>query len=582
MPTTSTRRRSPKTPAAKARLSGSHGRVRRHVRRYWHFHVSGLALVLVAVALLGTFWSQQRHSNALPGTPAGKVWKLTWGDEFSAGLDTSKWNVENNTNYGGGNKEDQCYRPSNVAVNGGTLKLMAKRETVTCGATNPDTGNKTYYYTSGLVTTRAQGGPLKFKFKQGYAEARLKAPKGNPYWPAFWLVSPNDGSTPGWPDYGEFDVMELYGARPDITTGSLHYKCTKGDGHCQLAPTWYNIKTDSSYGGQSTLGYHVYDGATFAYNGATQSYQTYGFQWEGDRLTWYVNGRKTRYFDGTNLYRIEQNGSQTLENTIGSLGTPAIPFSTVFNYDHSIILNLAVGGNGPRYNYYGYTGYDTANGYVDGNLVADNPGTMEVDYVRVYQLGAAATPPPTPTPPPPSNPTPTEPETPPATPTTPAPQTATPVPNTVAAAPTMTDPTTGNTVVVPHTDNVAVNGQLSLEPKVVSNADTQATVAKVEFYVDGTLVATKTTAPFTLDTTQIADGKRTITQKTYYKDGKVDAVTRTLYVKNTANTQQTSNQMVQTAKIIAVVAFVFVVLTVLYFLFGPRRFPQVRWRFWRR
>lgn len=323
-----------------------------------------------------------------PAAPSGKVWSLKWSDEFNGtSVDTSKWNVADNSNYGSSNKEDECYKAANTTVSGGALHLTAKRQTVTCGGTNPDTGNSTYYFTSGMVTTRAQGGSMKYKFKQGYAEARVKSPRGNPYWSAFWLVSPNDGSTPGWPTYGEFDIFELYGARPDITTGTLHYACTKSGGHCQTSPNWYNIKTDSAYGGSSTLGTQLStQSAVNAYTGGTADYQVYGFLWEADKISWYVNGRKFRYFDGTNVYRIEQNGSQTLENSISSLGTPSTPFSTVFGYDHSIILNLAFGGNGPRYSYYGYTGSDSASGYSNGNLAADLPGNMDVDYVRVYQL----------------------------------------------------------------------------------------------------------------------------------------------------------------------------------------------------
>jgi beta-glucanase (GH16 family) len=195
--------------------------------------------------------------------------------------------------------------------------------------------------------------------------------------------------------------MELYGSRPDATTGTMHYKCTKSGNHCKTAPNVYNIKTDSAYGGNATYGTQMNDKATFdSYTGATSSFNTYGLKWDADRITFYVNGRRVRYIDNTGIYRIEQNGNATLENSISALGSPAIPFSTVFGYAHSIILNLAVGGDGPRYSTFGYTGYDTTSGYVDGNLVATLPGTMEVDYIRVYQLANAPTPPPSDTAPP--------------------------------------------------------------------------------------------------------------------------------------------------------------------------------------
>lgn len=512
-------------------------KTKRPVRlRPLHFHI-GLASVAL-IGLYGFIASMSNNESALAGPPAapsGKTWQLSWADEFNgSSVDTTKWNVENNTNFGASNHEDQCYRPGNVNVSGGALRLTAQRETVTCGQTNPDTGNKTYYFTSGLVTSRAQGGPMKFKFKQGYVEARIESPKGNPYWPALWLVSPNDGSTPGWPDYGEFDILENYGARPDITTGAFHYKCTKGDGHCKTAPTWYNIKTDSAYGGTSTLGTQISTQADADnYSGGTSDYQTYGFLWEGDKISWFVNGRKYRYFDGTNLYRIEQNGAATLENSISTMGTPSTPFSTIFAYDHSIILNLAVGGDGPRYTYYNYTGYDTAGGYVDGNYAAINPGSLEVDYVRVYQLANAATPIPTPAPITPK--------------TTPAPTTAIPA-TTPVPSPT---PSTNETVKVV-TDNATISGGVVLSPVLATDPAVQATVSRVEYYINGKLAQTINQPPFRLDTRSLANGKYDVTEKIIYKDGRTTQKTARIEVLNAATKDLRQPLLITIAAVTAV------------------------------
>jgi hypothetical protein len=368
----------------------------------WH-HFSALSLVILGIAwsAIAVIAQPSQVGNALPPLASGQQWNLAWGDEFNgSSVDTGKWNVQNNSNYGSSNHEDECYEAANVSEGGGVLNLNARRQTVSCGGTNPDTGNSTYYFTSGMITTRAQGGPMNYKFKQGYIEARMRAPKGNPYWPAFWLASPGDGSTPGWPDYGEFDISEIYGARPDATFGTMHYACTSGA--CQTAANVYNIASGSAYGGLSNYGTQMNDANTFdSYSGATTSFHTYGLLWEANHITWYVDGRAVRYFDGKGVYRYESNGSTTLENSVcsGAMACPTIDMSTVFNYEHSIIFNLAFGGNGPRYSYYGYTGQDTASGYSNGNLVATIPDSMQIDYVHVYQAGAVPTPPPT-TPPP--------------------------------------------------------------------------------------------------------------------------------------------------------------------------------------
>ena len=44
-----------------------------------------------------------------------------------------------------------------------------------------------------------------------------------------------------------------------------------------------------------------------------------------------------------------------------------------------------MGGDGPRYPDHGYTGQESGGTYSNGNLVADLPGVMEIDYVRLWQ-----------------------------------------------------------------------------------------------------------------------------------------------------------------------------------------------------
>jgi beta-glucanase (GH16 family) len=524
-------------------------------------------LLVLSVFMFMQHQDLERATAGLPSTPAGKIWQQVWSDEFNgSSVDTSKWNIQNNANYGSGNNEDQCYMANNVSVAGGALRLTGKRETVNCGGTNPNTGNSTYYFTSGMVTGRAQGGTLKYKFNKGYIEARMKAPKGNPYWPAFWLVSPNDGSTPGWPDYGEFDITELYGVRPDVSNGAFHYKCTKAGNHCQTNPTHYNIKADSAYGGNSNLGTQILTQAAMdAYTGGTSDYNTYGFLWEADKITWYVNGRKTRYFDGTSVYRIEQNGSQTLENTTATLGQPAIPFSTVFNYDHSINLNLALGGDGPRYSTYGYTGQDTAGGYSDGNLVMQNPGTLEIDYVRVYQLANEPAPTPTPVP---VTPTPT----PVTTPVTPAPAPTSGnatggdvvAPTTVAVpAPIIINAATGEKVSAV-TDNTVVAGSAVLSTELATSKAVQAKVDKVEYYINGSLKQTLTSPPYQFNTKKVPDGKYTVKEKVYFKDGTVSEKTAAITIQNvSAKKQERSIPWTGVAAAGVVVALVSMAITLL-------------------
>jgi beta-glucanase (GH16 family) len=280
----------------------------------------------------------------------GATWRTIFADEFNGtAVDRGKWNVADDSNFGSGNDEDQCYKAANTSVGGGTLKMVARRQTVTdCGA-NPD-GGGSYYFTSGMVTTRAQGGGVTMKYRQGYAEVRMRVPRGNIYWPAFWLVGAGDGSSPGWPAYGEVDVTEIYGSRPDVSESNFHR--TGGN----IGAANHNVNSP----GSSSTGKNVNPPNAFV-AGGTNSWHTYGVNWTANKLEWFVDGVKVRTYNASS------------NNDLTALA-----------YEHSIILNLAMGGSGPRSGDHGYTGGESAGGYSNGNLVADLPGTMEVDYVRVF------------------------------------------------------------------------------------------------------------------------------------------------------------------------------------------------------
>src|SRR5678815_1955174 len=91
-------------------------------------------------------------------------------------------------------------RPENVSLDGaGNLAIIARRET--------------YFeqeFTSARINTRAL-----FEQARGRFEARIKLPRGQGMWPAFWLLGAN-AATVGWPDCGEIDIMESRGQEPNI------------------------------------------------------------------------------------------------------------------------------------------------------------------------------------------------------------------------------------------------------------------------------------------------------------------------------------------------------------------------------
>ena len=143
-----------------------------------------------------------------PPVPVTPGWKLVGGDEFNgSSVDTAKWKPYFNT-YGDGNNELPCLTPGNVSEGAGTLKIVSRKQQMTCP------GNKTRNYTSGFLGSRETGTyyPMYAKF-----EARVKVPHAQGLWPAFWLRHRNGASV------AEVDVLEYFHARrPGEGSAALH------------------------------------------------------------------------------------------------------------------------------------------------------------------------------------------------------------------------------------------------------------------------------------------------------------------------------------------------------------------------
>jgi len=67
------------------------------------------------------------------------------------------------------------------------------------------TDGKGHYWSARLTTAGT------FSQQGGHFEARVKFAPQAGIWPAFWLLG-NDFTTAGWPDCGEVDIFELFGA----------------------------------------------------------------------------------------------------------------------------------------------------------------------------------------------------------------------------------------------------------------------------------------------------------------------------------------------------------------------------------
>jgi beta-glucanase (GH16 family) len=143
--------------------------------------------------------------------PVTDYTKLVWSDEFNTdgAPDATKWSYDlGRGDNGWGNSEKQNYTnaATNVIVQGGNLKITAKKE-ASGGAD----------YSSARLKTDA-----KFAFTYGKVEVRAKLPIGAGTWPAIWMLGQNY-ATKAWPACGEIDIMEHVGNSQNLIHGTLHY-----------------------------------------------------------------------------------------------------------------------------------------------------------------------------------------------------------------------------------------------------------------------------------------------------------------------------------------------------------------------
>lgn len=212
--------------------------------------------------------------------PANAQWKLVWSDEFSYnGLpDPAKW-----TNEVGfiRNNELQYYtknRIENAEVKDGFLYITARKE-------NYDKAG----YTSASITTDGL-----YSFTYGRAEARMKLPKGQGMWPAFWMLGQNIHEV-NWPRCGEIDIMEHINSE-DVLYGTLH---------------WHNQK-------------HVSSGTKTACT--VGEFHIYSIEWDAKTIKWFLDGKQ---YHEVSI----ENGDNSTEE---------------FHKPFYLILNLAVGGEWPK------------------------------------------------------------------------------------------------------------------------------------------------------------------------------------------------------------------------------------------
>ncbi|MDN4035869.1 glycoside hydrolase family 16 protein [Massilia sp. YIM B02443] len=273
-----------------------------------------------------------------------QIGQLLWSEEFNGnGVNTGTWNLQDGNGCqiglcGYGNAELQYYSPNNASIvnvpfESGTRALAIQARSQSVGSN---------VFTSARLDTRG-----KVQVQYGMIEFRIATPNlGTGLWPAAWLLGT---SSQTWPRNGEIDVMEMGHKAVERAKGnapsSNHFvgsnvitwqqaACVPGNESCAASTAW------------QTKNWYV------PANSLANRFVTYRFYWDESqmRFTTVDNGVERNMYDA-----------------------PLPVNSSALQAPFYLLLNMAVGGN--------FT--DAAS---PGQVTAPLPGTMYVDYVRVYQL----------------------------------------------------------------------------------------------------------------------------------------------------------------------------------------------------
>jgi beta-glucanase (GH16 family) len=308
-----------------------------HLHQQYHSKWKPFQLLVAGLALACSAQVTASVTNPVIG-------QLLWSEEFNGtSVNTGVWNLQDGNGCqiglcGYGNAELQYYSPNNATIanvpfESGTRALAIQARSQTVGSN---------LFTSARLDTRN-----KVQVQYGMIEVRMATPNlGTGLWPAAWLlgVSPQT-----WPRNGEIDMMEM-GHKAAVRAeggapSSNHFvganvitwqqaACVPGNESCAASTAW---QTDNWHVPTTSL---------------ANRFVTYRFYWTESEMRFSVVDNGVEH----NLYN-----------------APLPVNSSALQAPFYLLLNMAVGGN--------FT--DAANA---SQVTAPLPGTMYVDYVRVYQL----------------------------------------------------------------------------------------------------------------------------------------------------------------------------------------------------
>ena len=244
--------------------------------------------------------------------------QLVWSDEFNydGKPDPAKWTYETGFVR---NRELQWYQAENARCEKGMLIIEGRQERkknphFEAGSRDWKSNREYAAYTSASLNTR---GIKSWRYGRFEMRGRIDIRPG--LWPAFWSL----GVERPWPNNGEIDIMEYY---RDTLLANL---------------IWAGKNGTNSFTKRKAI-------ASFSDPEWAGKFHIWRMDWDENRIVLSV--------DGEVLNDSDLNQAANPDGTNG------------FRQPHSIILNLAIGGD---------AGGDPS--------ATSFPARFEVDYVRIYQ-----------------------------------------------------------------------------------------------------------------------------------------------------------------------------------------------------
>lgn len=276
-----------------------------------------LAIFILVIACSSTESVPSENNKKNTVVDNDKEWELILEENFDG--DFSQWNV-----WEGGafNNEIQLYTGKQLSCKNGILSITAKRKSVT-GDTSPfDTTPKNFEYVSGRIETKKLFGPSSANGENSMRiMARIKLPKGDGMWPAFWTYGDP------WPTKGELDILEARGNKPFEFQSNIFYGTVVNE----------NIALEEDTAKHYTLEDNL-----------TDDFFVYELIWSKESLEIKINDTTVGNYVADNKNYIQD----------------------IFGNKHKIAFNLAVGGFFFNQN--------------DSSVFADK-AEMKIDWLKVYQ-----------------------------------------------------------------------------------------------------------------------------------------------------------------------------------------------------